>query len=92
MKRHPRALFAVLLLLLLFTAVAVLAQTSSDFNLEWHVIAGGGGKSASSSYRLEGTIGQSIASPPFSGSGSFVVSSGYHYAASVIHLPIVSSD
>lgn len=92
MKRRPRALFAILLLLLVFSTVAVLAQTSSNFNLEWHVIGSGGGQSSSAAFRLDGTIGQGLASPPRSSSGSFVVSSGYYYAASTLYLPYVARD
>ena len=35
-----------------------LAQSSADFDLWWHVIAGGGGESASVSYAVNGSIGQ----------------------------------
>lgn len=91
MNQKPRSAVTILLiLLLLFTAgVAVLAQTSQDYNLEWHVIAGGGGQSASAAYRVNGTIGQSLASPPLSGGGAYTLSSGYWYAPSTVYLPLV---
>ena len=37
---------------------ASIAQSAAGFDLWWHVIAGGGGRSASASYALSGSIGQ----------------------------------
>jgi hypothetical protein len=84
---------AVTVLLLAFGAV-VLAQTSAGFNLEWHVIGGGGGESGSADYRIHGTIGQSVTSPPAAGSAGFVVNSGYWSgntgsAGTTIYLPAI---
>jgi hypothetical protein len=89
--KHNIAIFLALvtLLILLTAGAAVLAQTSANFDLSWHVVGSGGGESSSASYRVKGTIGQSAASPPTSGSASFTVSSGYWFADTAIYLPAV---
>lgn len=72
------ALVVVLVLTVLFMIGATAwAQTSASFDLNRNVIAGGSGTSASSSYLVEGTIGQSEAGSPFATSGSYAVSSGF---------------
>jgi hypothetical protein len=45
-------------LALLSLAGAVWAQNSPNYDLSWHVIAGGGRNMASASYALRGTLGQ----------------------------------
>ncbi|MCB0033646.1 MAG: hypothetical protein KDE51_06500 [Anaerolineales bacterium] len=65
------------LLFLLTLGAAVVAQTSAGFNLEWHVLGGGGGVSSSADYQVNGTIGQSLTSPPVSDSATYAISSGY---------------
>jgi len=92
-KKQKIIILAVMLLLLAFGAAA-LAQTSTGFNLEWHVIGGGGGESSSVDYRVHGTIGQSVTSPPAASGAEFVVSSGYWPggtppAGTTIYLPAV---
>lgn len=92
MKRNTVAAFLGLaFLLLLFTAGAVvMAQTSAGYHLEQHVIGSGGGAASSASYQISGTIGQSVASQPVSGSASFKVTSGYWYGnAPSIYLPTI---
>ncbi|MFO7538760.1 MAG: hypothetical protein R6X32_11990 [Chloroflexota bacterium] len=93
MKPKHRALFLALLFLLLISLLGtvVWAQTSAGFNLEWHVIGSGGQASNSTNYRLNGTIGQSAASPPSASSERFALSSGYWYAGTetIIYLPAV---
>lgn len=82
---------AVFLLLVVAVGTTVLAQSSASFDLEWHVIGSGGGESSSASYHVNGTIGQSIAGPPTTGSASFVVSSGYWFVeiGHTIYLPTI---
>ncbi|HEX9926697.1 MAG TPA: hypothetical protein VGD99_28885 [Anaerolineae bacterium] len=88
---------ALLFVLVLMLGTTVLAQTSAGFNLEWHVIGSGGGESSSAGYQVKGTIGQSIASQPASGSANFTVSSGYWFGdtgpagttGTGIYLPII---
>ncbi len=71
------ALVIALLLLLLTAGTTALAQSSASFKLSRHVISGGGGVSTSASYRLHGTVGQSITRQPTASSASFRVSSGF---------------
>jgi hypothetical protein len=94
MNRHPHAAFAALLTLLLLTmiGIGVLAQTSADFNLEWHVLVGSGGPSASADYVVNGTVGQSLAGPPQLGNDTFVVNSGYWQESRAVYLPLVARD
>ena len=82
----------VCLMLVLAVGVAVLAQSSAGFNLEWHVVGSGGGESASSNYRVNGTTGQSLAGPPTAGGASYRVTGGYWVFDSrmVVYLPAVS--
>jgi hypothetical protein len=91
-KKQQIIILAVILLLLAFGAAA-LAQTSTGFNLEWHVIGGGGNESSSVDYRVNGTIGQSLTSPPTASSAEFVVSSGYWpggpAAGTTVYLPTI---
>jgi hypothetical protein len=92
---HPKKfLIGIALILLLATGTAVLAQTSAQFDLRWHVIGSGGGESGSARYRVSGTIGQSVASPPLSGSGGFTVSSGYWFVdrSATVYLPMVRKN
>jgi hypothetical protein len=90
MKHNHRAIFLALaiLLFLLAAGAVVLAQTSVDFNLEWHVIGSGGGQSSSADYQVNGTVGQGLASPPPSGSASYQVSSGYWFADTVLGIKV----
>jgi hypothetical protein len=90
-------IFLALTFLLLTAGSVILAQTSASFNLEWHVIGSGGGESSWDGYQVKGTIGQSIASQPASGSANFTVSSGYWFGdtgpagttGTGIYLPII---
>ncbi len=92
--RHNRLalLFILVAALAMLTIGAVaLAQSSASFDLSWHTTGNGGGKSVSANYRVNGTIGQHIASHPVSGSASFQVSGGYWFAQvnQTIYLPLV---
>ena len=76
-----RVLIATGLLLvgLAVTLGVAFAQTSANYNLEWHVIGGGGQPVSSANYIVNSTAGQGVASPPYSFSGSHVVSGGYWF-------------
>jgi hypothetical protein len=85
--------FAIVALLLAVGAVA-LAQTSPNYNLEWHVVGGGGEPVSSAHYAVNSTAGQGAASPPLSVSASYAVSGGYWFSSSrlpyyQIYVPIV---
>ena len=89
-----RSMIFVLALAVLLTTLAVggavLAQTSPSYNLEWHVIGGGGQPAASAHYLVNSTAGQGAASPPYSASGHYVVSGGYWLAQVYkVYLPLV---
>jgi hypothetical protein len=88
---HQGILLMWIAFLLLVTGGVILAQSSAQFNLERSVIGSGGGRSASASYRVEGTIGQSVASPPTAGSSNFTLSSGYWFAQTKMatYLPMI---
>ena len=73
MKRQFVALAILMLLALGGTA---LAQVSDNYDLSWHVLAGGGREGMTSgSYALHGTLGQLAIGPATSGLTS--VGSGY---------------
>ncbi len=82
------------LLLALVAGSAVLAQTSASYNLEWHVIGGGGQPVTSAHYAVNSTAGQGAASPPYLASSSYVVSGGYWFGGDLaffhsVYLPVV---
>ncbi|MCL4265667.1 MAG: hypothetical protein KJ069_20815 [Anaerolineae bacterium] len=77
------------LLLLLAGSVVVWAQSSASYDLRWHVIGGGGGVSNSASYSMNGTAGQSAASPSLAVGSSYTVSSGYWQGYTAIYLPVI---
>ena len=93
MRRKQKQLLLLVagMLLIFLVGTAVLAQTSAGFNLEWHVMKNGGGKSSSASYIVNGTIGQSISRPAESNPANQIVSSGYWYVDSKkdIYLPMI---
>ena len=71
---------------------AAQAQTSPGYNLEWHVIGGGGQPVSSAHYAVHSTFGQGAASPPASTSAHYSVSGGYWYGAGwsyAVYLPLV---
>jgi hypothetical protein len=91
-KKH--LLMVIILALIFMTSAALLAQSSANLNLDWHTMSGGGGGSASSHYRVNGTIGQSFAGPPESNNASFMLNSGYWFSGSnnggiAIYMPAV---
>jgi hypothetical protein len=89
-----RILLVVLVGLLLAVLIVgvVVAQSSASFDLSWHVLAGGGGKSASTHYAMNGTLGQAIVG--FSESGSYGTQTGYWqiWPDYRIYLPLVLSN
>ncbi len=51
---------ALSLCLLLAVVAPVLAQVSANYDLSWHVVAGGGGSAADANHLLMGSIGQPL--------------------------------
>ena len=89
--RGTRILALVVIFPLLVTAGLVSAQTSASYNLEWHVIGGGGQPLTSASFAVHSTAGQGAASPPLSTGSSYAVSGGYWFGSDLfsIYLPLV---
>ena len=85
-----RKLIPLLLLAALFLAALGLAQAPADFDLSWRVVAGGGGRSASADYVVQGTVGQAAAGPPAAVGADYRVTSGFWYPAHYrVYVPIV---
>jgi hypothetical protein len=76
MKRRD-AVLLIVALATLATAGVALAQASAAFDLTWSAIAGGGGRSSSAHYTLNGTVGQSMTGPPVASSASYRVMAGF---------------
>jgi hypothetical protein len=92
---HKRTLLLALVALAMMvgTGSAALAQTSASYNLEWHVIGGGGQPVSSAHYAVNSTAGQGAASPPLATSAHYAVSGGYWYSGVyTIYLPLVLRD
>jgi hypothetical protein len=89
--KHATVILALAILLGMLTAgVIALAQTSASYNLEWHVVGGGGGPVSSASYAVDSTVGQGAASPPYSVGSNYAVSGGYWFIwVYRIYLPLV---
>lgn len=66
----------------------VLAQSSPSFRLERSVIAGGGDRSTSASFRVEGTIGQGITHSSGASGPTYRVWSGFWPGIYRIGLPL----
>jgi hypothetical protein len=93
-RRNALVLIGALIIIsgLLTIGGAVWAQTSASYNLEWHVIGGGGRPVASANYAVNSTAGQGLASRPHAVSGSYAVSGGYwsgHSLAMSVYLPML---
>jgi hypothetical protein len=93
-SRRLVTFFLAAALLALAAGAVVLAQTSTGFDLSWHVVGSGGGESGSAGYQVQGTMGQAITSPPTSDSPGFVVSSGYWVGSlavggTTVYLPLI---
>jgi len=87
------AVAGAVLLAGLALATTVWAQTSPNYDLSWHVVAGGGLKSSSSAHVVQGTVGQFAIG---SGASTHTLGAGYWYgiprATGVgydVYLPIV---
>jgi hypothetical protein len=88
------ALITLALAACLALALPVLAQVSSNYDLSWHVIAGGGGKMASAGHTLAGTSGQPVIGAMSSSPGGHTLCSGFWCGAAAetggqVYLPLV---
>lgn len=73
------AIATILLLFLLLGSGVALAQTSSSYSLDWHVISGGGqpAQNSDGTITMRGTVGQTAIGP--ASSTSYSLGSGYWY-------------
>lgn len=82
----------ILALVLCLIAGTVQAQSSTTYDLSWHVIAGGGETMTSTTYTVHATAGQGIIGP--AESSSYDVGAGYWYGLGgtggyAIYLPLL---
>jgi hypothetical protein len=56
---------------------AVLAQVSTNFDLSWHLLSGGGGSRSSTQYQVDDSLGQWAAQP--SSSATYEIAPGFWY-------------
>ena len=95
MRRKSSILALGLLLLAVLTiGGAALAQTSSNYDLEWHVIGGGGQPVSSAHYVVHSTIGQGSASLFYLTGDHHILGAGFWAMSGVGHpyttyLPLV---
>ncbi len=88
MTKKRLAIALVVLLALALIAGAARAQVSAGYDLSWFNMAGGGGRAASASYALDGTIGQALAGP--SASATYQLNSGYWQNwPNYVYLPVI---
>jgi hypothetical protein len=90
-KRVLSLLFGTAVLLIWLTGIA-LSNPSSGFQIDWSIIAGGGGRSASSDFQVNGSIGQSIAGPPVTVGTNYRIEGGYwaQQAATATPTPVAT--
>lgn len=75
-----KRVLAVLLgagIVLVWLGGSVLTGAGDGLRIDWSVIASGGGRSASSGYQVQGSIGQSAPAPPTAAGGDYRVEGGY---------------
>jgi hypothetical protein len=75
--KWKRAFFCALIALALLLPGLALAQSSASYRLDWFATAGGGGSSAGGAYRVQGTVGQSIAHTAPATGGVYRVQGGF---------------
>ena len=64
------------------------AQTSASYGLEWYVLSGGLGEMSSASYRLNSTVGQTMAGE-FSGTNYNLYAGYWQIFLRRVYLPLV---
>ncbi len=94
MNRKRIVVVSALLLLLVILSLggSAVAQISDNYNLEWHVVAGGGQTADSANYVVHSTIGQTLGGPAPTGDnyrvgGGFWGVGGGSYR--VTYLPLI---
>ncbi len=87
----------ILVITCLALTIPVLAQSSANYDLSWHVGAGGSGRMTSMSHTLLGTVGQPLVGTMPAGSGHALCSGFWcsrswfssEAGQSQVYLPIV---
>jgi hypothetical protein len=77
MARKRLTVWAIGLAAALVLAGVALAQISTNFDLSWHLLSGGGGSRGSTHYELDDTLGQWAEGP--SSSAGYEISPGFWY-------------
>ena len=95
MKSKHIVAISVALILVLLISVSALAMSSPSYRLDWFVglSGGGGGRSSSTSYIANYTIGQTAAGP--STSPGYNIGFGYWYGIGekyAIFLPVMKNN
>ena len=90
--RRRLAWLAIVLVALGLTGVA-LAQVSTNFDLSWHLLSGGGGSRSSTNYQVDDSLGQWA--DQSSSSTGYQIESGFWYGMVIseegreIYLPLI---
>jgi len=91
-EKHTLLVGLAALLAVLLLASNATAQTSTNYDLHWYVLAGGGERAASASFALNGTLGQWAIGP--SADTDYGMHSGYwqSWLDQFTYLPLVLRD
>jgi uncharacterized membrane protein len=93
MPAKMRLTWLIIFLGTLVLTGSVLAQVSTNFDLSWHLLSGGGGSRGSANYQISDSLGQ-WAGGLVSGS-SYRIESGFWYGTVIsekgreIYLPLI---
>ena len=79
LKTRKRLVRLAVLLGCLVLSGVVLAQVSTNFDISWHLLSGGGGSRTSESYRVDDSLGQWAGGS--TGSATYDVDPGFWYGA-----------
>jgi hypothetical protein len=75
-----------LILYCLLASGFCLPAMAQQYSIDWYKVAGGGGTSTSSTYQVNGTIGQHDAGGPMTG-GNYSLTGGFWALISVVQTP-----
>jgi hypothetical protein len=75
-----------IILFCLLASVFCLPAWAQQYSIDWYKVAGGGGTSTSSTYQVNGTIGQHDAGGPMTG-GNYSLTGGFWALISVVQTP-----
>jgi hypothetical protein len=93
MSKERHIFFMGAALALLLAAATGFAAATADPQLDWHVVAGGGGPSSGAAFQIDGTAGQAAAG--LLSGDTYELGSGFWGGGAVttaafdIHLPVV---